>query len=87
MKTTEQYLRDIINQKQNMVEILNLVGIEASNQETLNILIPKFTEYISNTAELLEYNTVLADAIPNYDTKTYIDDAFAQIETTLISEV
>ena len=87
MKTIEQCLRDIINQRQNIVEILNLVGIEASNEETLNTLIPKFTEYINSTAELLEYNTALADAIPNCDTKTYIDSAFSQVATTLISEV
>ena len=45
--TTENYLKDLIKQKENLVSTLQECGVEASNDETFNTLVPKVKEIIN----------------------------------------
>lgn len=45
--TTENYLKDLIKQKENLVSTLQECGVEANNDEKFNTLVPKVKEIIN----------------------------------------
>ena len=63
MPTTQEYLNDLITQKNNLVINLNAKGVSATVSEKFNTLVPKVLN--------IPYNAICGEWTPQQDTKVF----------------
>ena len=92
MSTTNDYLNELVNQKKQLAQNLATKGIEASEDEKFNTLVPKVLEIQSGggggsveTCTVTFLNDILPSGViytdVNGEARSYIDeDGFGEVE-------
>ena len=80
MPTTSEYLSDLVEQKNTLADNINNNGVSASQEETLNTLVPKVNNvYTKGVEDGVQYEyDKFWDAFQNYGNRKFYSHAFQE---------